>query len=352
MYFREMWKEIQQNKPIHPVYLLYGTESFLMNRLVHAIRSRVVPEEDAEFLYSKFDYDEIPISTVILEAETAPFFGDRRLIVVDQFSPVTALKSTAAKGIEHDLRALESYLNQPAPYTVLVLLAHADKLDERKKLTKLFQANAKVCGCLPMKMEECRTWVEDRLHEQAIRIDRDAAELIVQMVGTDLQLLDNEMEKLVLYAKDSKHISTRNVHELVAKTAEQNVFTFVDHVVRKRMDLAVESYHDLILQKESPIYLLFMIVRQFRLILQTMLQSEKGYSQQQIASQLGAHPYGIKIAAEQGRLYTKKSLAAIIEQLAELDYRIKSGQENDKQALERFMLSLPHMTGKEKSGLS
>jgi DNA polymerase III subunit delta len=348
--FREAWRNIQHH-PIDSVYLLYGTDAFLMHKLVSAIRERVVPIEDAEFLFSKYDYEETPIQTVLLEAETAPFLGERRMIVIDRFSAVTAQKQTVAKGVEHDLTALEQYLEHPAPYTVLVLMVHTDKLDERKKLVKRLKAQAKVCVCMPMKPEECKAWISERFQEQSISIDPDAVELFLQLVGTDLQLLEMEMEKLALYTGKNGRVTVRTVNELVVKTPEQNVFSFVDFVVRQRMEFAIESYHELLLQKESPIYLLFLIARQFRLVLQTKLQLERGYSHQQIASQLGVHPYAVKIAAEQGRIYTRSQLADVLSVLGELDYRIKSGQESDKLGVERFLLTLPLLFKKEKSGL-
>ncbi|UOF92861.1 DNA polymerase III subunit delta [Fodinisporobacter ferrooxydans] len=341
MHFHDLWKTIQQkNKEIAPIYLLYGTETGFMHKVISAIQKRLFGEETTELLASKFDYEDTAIQSILLEAETLPFFGERRLIVVDRFSAVTAQKQST---LDHHLDELLRYLDNPSPYTVLVLLAHTEKLDERKKISKKFLANAIVCSCQPMKMDECKEWVMEYCRQEHVNISKETTETLVQYAGTDITALEHELEKMILYAADTKTIAESDLLNLVSKSAEQNIFTFIDHLVRLRLEKAWEALHDLLLRKEAPIYLLFMIARQYRLILQTMLQSERGYSQQQIASQLGVHPYGVKIAYEQGKTYRKKQLECVLSQLAEIDYRIKTGKEQDRMALERFILLLPQL---------
>jgi DNA polymerase-3 subunit delta len=129
---------------------------------------------------------------------------------------------------------------------------------------------------------------------------------------------------------------------LATRTMEQNVFVFIDEVVRLRIDRAMRMMYDLLKNKEEPIKLLFMIARQVRMMLQVKLQSGRGYNINQIAQQLGIHPYPAKIAGEQGNFYSVKELEKLLFELGEIDYKIKTGQLGDRTALEMFLLSLPH----------
>jgi DNA polymerase-3 subunit delta len=99
--------------------------------------------------------------------------------------------------------------------------------------------------------------------------------------------------------------------------------------------------YDLLKNREEPIRLLFMITRQIRMMLQTKVQTGRGYTLQQVAQQLGVHPYAAKIANEQSSRYTARQLESLLAELAELDYKIKTGQIGDRAALEMFLLTLP-----------
>lgn len=130
------WKAIEQKK-LAQVYLIIGVEDYVINQTKERLVNAVLKEDEQEFNYANFDLEETPIETVMEEAETLPFFGDKRLVIA---SNPTFLTSEKTKNkIEHQTSRLEQYLAQPADYSILCFVAHVEKLDERKKLTKLLK---------------------------------------------------------------------------------------------------------------------------------------------------------------------------------------------------------------------
>ncbi|GIM47344.1 hypothetical protein DNHGIG_28930 [Collibacillus ludicampi] len=338
-HYRELMSSIQ-NGDILPLYLFYGSEQVLMQEVVEELIKRLVPADSFNCL--RFHCDETPIQAVVQEADSMPFMAERRLIIVENAFLFTGTKGTR---VEHDLTSLEKYLEQPAPFSTVVFLVYADKLDERKKITKLAMKRAKVVSFHTLKEHECRDWIEKQVKKRRGRITPDAINRLILYVGTNLQLLQTEIDKLCLYTDESEVIDEDVVDLLAARTIEQDIFVFIDEVVRGRMERAIRLFYDLLKQKEAPVKLLFMITRQVRMMLQVKLYSQRGFAVQHIAGMIGAHPFVCKRAYEQARSYSLQQLESMLCELAEMDYKIKSGQIGDTEGVETFLLRLPQFLG-------
>lgn len=335
---REVTSELKKGV-IHPVYLLYGTELLLIDEMVRLIQQQALPQGIDDFNYMKFHYDETPIQYAVSEAETIPFMSERKCILVNNCAAFTTAKSSR---VDHDPDVLQAYLGNPAPFSTLILTVNAEKLDERKKLTKIAQQNACVVQFVALKENECKDWIVKEAKGHGVAVTSDGVNRLIMSVGTNLRLLRSEIEKLALYAGEGGTITEGVVDDLATRTMENNVFVFIDEVVRLRVEKAMRMMYDLMKNKEEPIKLLFMITRQIRIMLQIKVQSGRGYSMNQIAQQIGVHPYAAKIASEQGNRYSPKELEGLLYDLAEIDYKIKTGQIGDKTALEMFLLTMPH----------
>ncbi|MCY8098225.1 DNA polymerase III subunit delta, partial [Bacillus atrophaeus] len=135
----DVWKSLQKGD-VHPVYCLYGKETYLLQETIGRIRQAVIDQETKDFNLSVFDLEEDPLDLAVADAETFPFMGERRLVIVK--NPYFLTGEKKKEKVEHNVSALEAYIQEPAPYTVFVLLAPYEKLDERKKLTKALKKKA------------------------------------------------------------------------------------------------------------------------------------------------------------------------------------------------------------------
>lgn len=330
----EVWKQIKQNQ-IAPIYVLFGTEGFLISETKKILLETILTEDEKDFNLSVYDLEETPIESALEDAETFPFLGEKKLLFLQ--NPYFLTSEKPKTKVEHNLSRLEAYMNEPAPYSILVFTVPYEKLDERKKITKMLKRNAAVVEAKKLSERELKGWIKDRATAHGIEIDADAVELILALAGTNLFMLANEVDKLALYACETKKIDVTIVEKLVAKSLEQNIFSLIDKVVERKLDEAFSIYYALLKQNEEPIKILAFLSGQFRLIYQVKELARRGYGQQQIAGSLKIHPFRIKLAAKQASQFTDEELKNIMRQLAETDYQMKTGSMNKSMLLEMFL---------------
>lgn len=333
----KVWNNIRK-KQFTPLYLVYGTESFLLNETKQLLFDHVLTDEEAEINFSIYDLEETPVEIAIEDAETLPFLGERRLIILQ--NPVFLTAGKTKEKIDHHIAKLEAYLNEPAPYSIVVFLANYEKLDERRKITKLLKQKATLIEAKKLSEAELTAWIRNRVASHSLEIDQHAIELLFTLVGDNLFLLTNEIDKLILYANGKQVINISDVETLVSRSLEQNIFELVDKVVHRKISEALRIYYDLLKQNEEPIKILSIIAGQFRLIYQAKDLARRGYGEKQIASYLKVHPYRVKLAIEQARYFSDEELVHIIQLLAESDYAMKTGTMNKKLIIEMFLFKL------------
>jgi DNA polymerase-3 subunit delta len=333
----DIWKKIKQQQ-IAPVYLLFGKEAFLINETKQLLLNRVLKEDEKDFNFSVYDLEETPIEIALEDAETFPFLGEKKVLFLHNPTFLTAEKTK--EKVEHNVSRLEAYLKQPAPYSVLVLSAPYEKLDERKKITKELKKTAVVVEAKSLNDQELKDWIKTRASYNKIEIAPDAVEQIIALVGNNLFMVTSEVDKLALYVTDTKLIDVDIVEKLVAKSLEQNIFSLIDKVNDRKLDGALRIYYDLLKQNEEPIKILAVLAGHFRLIYQVKELARRGYGQMQIAGQLKANPYRIKLILRQIGKFTDEELARIMKRLAEADYQMKTGKMDKSLLLEMFILQL------------
>ncbi|WAA11517.1 DNA polymerase III subunit delta [Fervidibacillus halotolerans] len=329
----QIWKDIRKNK-LAPLYVLYGKERYLIDETKRLIIKHALNGQDNEFNLSSYDLEETPVEQVIDDCITVPFFSDKKVVIADRAYFLTSEKRKET--IEHNLHALESYINEPVPSSILVLIAPYEKLDERKKLTKLLLKNTVSIEAKPLTERDAKKWIREQFDEEGFEITDRGLDLIFHYVGANLASLNNEIEKILLYGEKGDLIDEQTVELLVAKSFESNIFSLVDKVVHKRLDEALEIYYQLLKQNEDPIQIAAAIGSQFRVIYQSKVLSKRGYGQKAISGQLKIHPYRVKLALEQGRSFSFNQLMEIMNSLAEMDYQLKTSFGNKERLLELF----------------
>lgn len=333
----ELWKEIKSNQ-IKPVYLLYGTESFLINETKDLLIKNVLNPEEQDFNLSIYDLEEIPVEVALEDAETFPFFGEKRIVVLKNPTFLTSEKEK----VEHNTKKLEEYLENPAPYTIIVFIAPYAKLDERKKLTKKLKKQAGILQANQLSEKELIKWINQRASFNKVTITPEATMLLLQLTSTNLMMLTQEIDKLALYVDNGDHrvIDEEIVHLLVARTMEQNIFELIDKVVQRNLPSALRIFYDLLTNNEEPIKILSLLATQFRLIYQVKHLASGGYGQGQIASNLKVHPFRVKLASGQAKRFSMEELEEILKKLAEADFAMKNGRMEKRLILELFLINL------------
>lgn len=329
-------KEIEQGK-VRNVILLHGPETYIIDNSVKKIISSMLSEDEIEFNCTQYDLTDTPLDLALDDAETMGFMSDKKIVVIKNAVFLTGQKDKTK--IEHNITRLEEYVKDPSPFTILVIIAPYEKLDKRKKITKLLTKEAGVIEAASFNERNAENWIREETNKLHIRITDGAIGRLIQYVGANLLVLENELKKIATYLNEGEELTEDIVDEMVAKTLEQNVFTLVEKVTTRQLDSAITILYDLLRQNEEPIKILSLITRQFRIIFQSKILSQQRMSPRDIVKQLNLHPYAVKLAIEQGRHYEHTELQDILRQLAELDYQMKTGK-NKRLLLELFITSL------------
>ncbi|MCP3025619.1 DNA polymerase III subunit delta [Halobacillus sp. A5] len=329
------------------IYLLYGTEDYLIQNHKKKIIEDTLALDDREFNVSQYDLEETPIEDVVTDAETFPFLGDKKIVIA--YHPVFLKAKPDPLAFEHDVDSLIRYIANPADYSVLVIIAPYEKVDERKKVFKQLKKNAKIEHCQPVREWDIDKWIQSLAGEFNIIIPESIHELFAQEVGTNLMALRNEMEKLALNVGKGGTITRELAESLLSHSAETSGLKMVDAVMEKDLGKAIMLFKDLLKANEEPISLVALLASQFRIISQVKTLKQKGYAQNQMRDYIKAHPFVIKMALKRERAFTSEELNGIIQELAETDFVMKQGQMEKELAFEMLLYQLIHL---KQSGLT
>ncbi len=316
------------------VYLLYGSEKILSDQWIDQLVDKHLVEGKKDLNYSRFDMEEVPVQYVIQQAETVPFLGEVRVIVADNAD----FFGSATSKQNHDLERLLQFIGNPPDFSIVVFKSRVDKLDKRKKITKLLEDQKGVLLFAPLQGQKLEEWIHNRVKQYQCSITKDAMEQLVHLTSANITSLSNEIDKLCLYVGNG-NITTGEIELLVPRSLEQNMFSVIDNIAQQQTEKGLQTIYDLIKNKESPILILFLLAKKFRTMLIGKELQDRGYSPQEIANQLGQHPYAIKVTIGQARMFSVKKIRRIIIRLAELDEHIKTGKMSEIVALETFILS-------------
>lgn len=336
-----MKKEMIKNEGVFmaekTIHLLYGTESLLFDTYVQKIQEKYIPEEEIDFAVTHYDLEEIPIEYILEDASTPPFFGEYKLLVVHRAHIFTGEKLKQV----HDLEVFLSFLDSPAPFSIIVFIVPKEKLDERKKITKKCKEVAYVEAFLsPKKEADFLKYIEETCSSYGVKIAYEAAQKMFMLVGQNLSLLHQEIQKCVTYllSEENKEISLAIVEALVSRSIEDDVFQLTDYLMKKNPSFAIFVLNDLKKQRVEPILILGALTSNFRLFYQVKILLGMGYVEREIASQLKVSPYRVKLAMQRVRNISKEALMEWTKCIAELDESLKTFQADGYLSLELFML--------------
>lgn len=319
------------------LYLVQGTEQFLIEQVKQTLFDIVLKEEEsADFNFGQFDMKETSVGLAIQEAESFPFFGNRKLVFIQ--NPYFLTGERVSNAPEHELKELEEYMENPSDFSIFVIFAPYDKLDKRKKITKLITKHATLLDVQPMQERDIIQFVKATCQEKGYTFKDQAFDLLLDLTNCNLTRMMQELEKLMLFHQESKTIVKSSVEKLVSKSLEQNVFELNELVLKKDVRKAIELYQDLLTQKEDPIKIIALMIGQFRLLLQVKILREKGYQQGDISGILKVHPYRVKLAMQKERQFDQALLSQAHHYLIDADYQIKTGKVKPEMQVELFVL--------------
>jgi DNA polymerase-3 subunit delta len=312
-----------------PIYVLPGDEAFLKRRVLEALRLRVLGPDGGEFGLSSCPGDRATFAAVFDDLKTLPFLSPCRLVVVEEADPF----------VTRERARLEKYFAEPSGPGVLVLTVKS--FPSTTKLAKMLPEGALVtCQAppLPRLAEWCLTWSTAR-HGKALT--RDAARLLVDLVGADMGQLDQEMEKLAIYAGAAAKIDTEDVDTLVGNRRAESTWKIFDLIGDGQSAEALTLLDRLLTQGEEPMKLLGAFSAQLRRLAQTASLHDQGASLGEAMEKAGVQPFARRAVEQQMRHLGRRRLVALYDWLLQTDMGMKgSSTLPPRTLLERLVVQL------------
>jgi DNA polymerase-3 subunit delta len=324
---KELKNQLQENR-FHNIYLFHGEEKYLLDMYLKKLVKGLLTGSDETMNYDFYDKNNMNVDKLIDGIETLPFFGDKRVIVVS-YTKLFKSKSNDATIIANKL--------VDVPETTAIIFVE-EEVDKRSKLYKVINKNGYVASFNQLSEKDLISFIGQKLHRSGKKIERNTAIHFLKTIGMDLSNINNELEKLIMYNKDNDTITKESINDICTRTIENKIFELVSAMGQNRRERAVLLYNDMLMAKEPPARILFMLIRQFRLILQSKLLHEKGLNERDIANKIKIAPFVVRECLKQGKNISKKRLMEALSDCLETDSNIKTGRIDPKIGVEVIIM--------------
>jgi len=328
------------------IILIHGEEEFLRAEAVRELKTALTPPEMADLNTTRLDGQRIALRDLQQACDTVPFLASRRLVIVDSLLSRLAGGSERKRGPAQEgyLRGLVAYLDR-VPESTDLAFVEEKSLGRGHPVLQRLQAleredRARIVLCAPKRGNDLIVWVEARAQAKGGQITRDTTHELIRIVGDDLRLLDQELEKLIAYTAGERAIRPDDVRLLVPEARQANIFHMVDALGQGNGRRAMALLHRLLDEGAAPLYVLAMIVRQYRLLLQVKDLVAQGFRPQAIARELKLPHFVVDKMLRQARRYSLPQLETIYERLLETDLAIKTGEMEPVLALDVLVAEL------------
>ncbi len=226
-------KEIA-SKDLKRFYLIYGEERFLCQFYFKKLMSMMGADPD-DMNTTIFDSDKVSVDKVIEQAEVLPFFADRRIIVV---------KNSGLVNTGDGPNKLAAYIEEPAE-TVSIIF-YEDDVNETSKLYKAIREKGTVCEIVRQDRNYLKKNFANKLKHVGKGMTGDDADYLISMVGSDMSLLDNEMEKLISYTGDAPEITRADIDAICSRTVEDKINIILSLIVKGDTQEVLTAAEDLL----------------------------------------------------------------------------------------------------------
>jgi DNA polymerase III subunit delta len=334
----ELVGRLEKGKPVAAILLL-GEEPYLRDACRAALIERFVPEASRTWAVSRYSADHGETQAAVDQAQTMAMLSPQQVVFLEDLE---AIEKLGEKNRDEAVAQLSAYLEDPAPFTVLVL--EATGLDQRMRLGKLLTEKALVVECgLGENAGERQTaavaLARALAKEQGMEFEKGAAEDLAEFVAADLMRLKTEIEKLATYAAEKKVIARADVSALVISEKTTTVWELSDMLAARQSKKAMEFLNRLLRDGEEPLQMLGAITWMYRKLIEA--SDIKGVANGwQAARALGMRPEQADLALQNARKISKPRLLAGLHALRSADDRLKGSGAEPRTVMEFLVAQL------------
>jgi DNA polymerase-3 subunit delta len=330
MKYVELMKKIGKGQ-FDPVYLFLGEEEFLKEEAIRLLVRNLIDPDTKEFNFDLLYGGESEGTTVVDIASSYPMMAGHRVVI---FRDVQEMS-------EADRKALLRYAANPTPSTCLILVG--PKVDLRKTFYKELGRHATTVEFWPLFDNQIPTWIRSRIQENGWSIAPEALAALQHLVGSNLQELANEIDKLIAYGLDRKRIEKADVITVVGGTKVNSVYDLADSVAGKKLEPSLQMLQSLLESGESEVGLVFMLTRHFITLAKMHQLQADGVRPAEMVRHVRVRPNDVNKYVQQASLYTSAQLKRVFKLLLDADVKLKSSYQAPRLIMELLIFRICYL---------
>ncbi|MEG0687898.1 MAG: DNA polymerase III subunit delta [Hungatella sp.] len=308
-----------KNQTFKPMYLLYGEEAFLKKSYKKRFKEAISGEDTMNYHY--FEGKSPDIQEIISLAGTMPFFGNRRLIQIEDSG---FFKNAADPLVE--------YLPTMPDTTCIVFIE--SEVDKRSRMFKKVKELGYAAEMTRQNVTQLSAWAGSILNQEGRKITAHTMELFLSKTGDDMENIRMELEKLISYTVGRDVIRDQDVEEICTVRVTNKIFDMVAAIVSRQTKKALDLYEDLLALREPPMRILFLIARQFNQLLQVKELMTDGRDKGSIASKLKMQPFVVSKIMPQARAFSREQILSYVNLCVDAEESVKTGRLGERLAVE------------------
>lgn len=317
-------KEHIKKKQYKPVYLLYGTEDYLKRLYKEKLKDAMLDGSDS-MNYTYFEGKGIDLNQVMEISETLPFFFERRLVIIENSD---LFKSANNFG---------DYVKRMPETTHIVFVEK--EIDKRNKLYKIVKEKGTISEMNGMNEKNLILWMVSILNHNNKKATQNTLLYLLNKVGADMDLLVQELEKLICYVGEKEVIETYDMDAICTNQITGKIFQMIEAIGLKKQVQALQLYRDLLTLREKPMSILYLITRHFNLLWQIKELEKEGYPTSDISQKTKVPPFAVKKYISQANSFTTQALKNMIGVCIETEEQVKTGRMSDQMGVELLIVS-------------
>ena len=303
-----------------PVYLLYGEERYLVEQFRDKLKKALVNEDDT-MNFALFEGDGIDVKEVIDFSDTLPFLAERRVVLIEDSGFLKASNDEICNYIKH------------MPETTVIIFVEKE-VDRRNKVYKAIKDVGYICEMNSLNPADIRKWIVLQFKACNKQIDGDALELLMYKTGVSMLQISGEIQKLVSYVGVRSVIAVNDVEEIVSTVVTNKVFDMITAMSNKKQKEALELYYDLLTLKEAPLRILFLISRQFNILMKIKEMSGRYVDESTMSKTLDIPSFIVKKCRLQSDNFSSGTLYNAVRTCVDTEERIKTGRLEERLGVE------------------
>ncbi len=318
---------------LRPLYIVAGEEAYLRDEVVAALRKAALGGGLPDFNEDKFSAGEATVSRVLAAARMVPMMANRRFVIVRGID-----RWEGSEGDESPLDALAEYAGAPVDSTCVVLVAH--KLDGRRKLAGMAKKQGFLVACDPLSDRELPIWMRARASALGHEMNEAVAEFLAELIGSDLSLAKDAVERLSLYVGEKAPITEDAVSAVITRVRTDDAWAVVDAVGSKDFERAIATFRDAFDPRDRGLPLLGAVAWSVRQLAKFDAALEGGARPDQAAKVAGVPPFRAREVQEKSARLAKGEAARWLAILAATDLALKSSRRPADLILEEALARL------------